>query len=77
MNMLIKESELIKTNNILSQLNEAVYLTQEESQINASEVPVVVKENGINMVDYEYINTMAEQNGIGLFEALSMIGQSN
>ena len=78
MNMLIKESELIKnTNDILSQLNEAVYLTQEESQIHASEVPVVVKENGTNLVDYEYINSISEQNGIGLFEALSTISQSN
>ena len=76
--MLIKESELIKnTNDILSQLNEAVYLTQEESQIHASEVPVMVKENGTNLVDYEYINSISEQNGIGLFEALSTISQSN
>ena len=75
--MLIKESQLIHKPDILNQLNEAVYLTQEEASLNLSEVPVVVKENGTNLVDYGYINTISEQNGIGLLECIELIKESN
>jgi hypothetical protein len=77
MNMLIKESQLIQKTDILNQLDEAVYLTQEEAGLNLSEVPVVVKENGINMVDYGYAAKLSEDNGYSLFESIELIKESN
>lgn len=75
--MLIKESQLIQKTDILNQLNEAVYITQEEASLNLSEVPVVVKENGNNMVDYGYVVKLSEDNGYSLFESIEAIKESN
>jgi hypothetical protein len=75
--MLIKESQLIPKSNILNQLNEAVYLTQEEASLNLSEIPVVAKENGSNMVDYMYAAKLSEDNGYSLFESIELIKESN
>ena len=71
--MLIKESQLSKSNNILHKLNEAVYLTEDEYKLNPLSVPVVVKESGTNMVDYEYLSTIAEERSVTLFEAMNLV----
>jgi hypothetical protein len=75
--MLIKESQLLAKSNILDQLNEAVYLTQEEASLNLSEIPVVAKENGSNMVDYMYAAKLSEDNGYSLLESIKLIKESN
>lgn len=73
--MLIKEN---KTNvNILDQLNEAVYLTQEEASLNCSAVPVIATESGDYKVDYCYLNSIAEENNIPFMQAVSVVAESN
>jgi hypothetical protein len=59
--MLIKESELTDKS-ILSQLDEAVYLTQEEADLSIKEIPII-ENNGYYLVDSYYLNKLSEQGG--------------
>lgn len=51
--MLIKENQLQLQVNILEQLDQAVYLTQEEAEIKVEEVPLV-EHNGLYLFDHDY-----------------------
>lgn len=78
--MLIKESQFVKESNILDKLNEAVYLTAEESSIHPAEISVFEMSRlgeGSAVVSYNDVERFAESNNISLYESLSAIAESN
>lgn len=58
--MLIKEDQLQPQFNILEQLDQAVYLTQEEAKLRIEEIPVV-EHSGSYLVDNYYLEKLSEQ----------------
>lgn len=68
--MLIKEEHLQPQFNILEQLDQAVYLTQEEAEIKVEEVPVV-ENNGSYLVDNYYLERLSESGVECLFQDIA------
>lgn len=68
--MLIKEDQLQPQVNILEQLDQAVYLTQEEAKLKIEEVPVI-EHNGSYLVDNYYLEKLSEQGVECLFQDLA------
>ena len=68
--MLIKEEHLQSQFNILEQLDQAVYLTQEEAEIDVEEVPVV-ENNGLYLVDNYYLERLSESGVECLFQDIA------
>lgn len=62
---------------ILKQLDEAVYISQEEYKLHTNEVPVVMKENGSNLVDYYYLEKLSESYGESISDTVTSILESN
>ncbi len=76
--MLIKEEQFQSKNNILEKLNEAVYLTQEESTIYPTEI--TVRENSsidCNTVMFEDVLAISNQYECSLNEAIEKIAEAN
>jgi hypothetical protein len=68
--MLIKEDQLQPQVNILEQLDQAVYLTQEEAKLKIEEVPIV-EHNGSYLVDNYYLEKLSEQGVECLFQDIA------
>ena len=78
--MLIKESQSVKKSSILDQLNEAVYLTEEESSIHPAEISVYEMSRlgeGSAVVSYNDVERFAESNNISFYESLSAIAEAS
>jgi hypothetical protein len=78
--MLIKESQSVKKSSILDQLNEAVYLTEEESSIHPAEISVFEMSRlgeGSAVVSYTDIERLAESNNISFIDSLNTIAETN
>jgi hypothetical protein len=74
--MLIKETK--SSPSILEQLNEAVYLTQEESTISPAEITVRENSNlDCNTVLYEDVLRISDQYDCSLNEAIEKIAEAN
>lgn len=78
--MLIHESQLVQTQSptILDMLDEAVFLTEDESKVTAAQVPVIVKESaGFYMVDFNDIQSVSESCNMNYFESIQSISEAN
>ena len=78
--MLIRESELFPKIDVLTRLNEAVYLTQEEADIHPITIPVREMSRlgeGVTMVRFADVESLAENHGISYTDALYSIAESN
>lgn len=74
--MIFKESDL-NINNANS-LDDCVYLTEDESKINISTIPVMENTRlNTSLVDISYVEKLAEENGISLIDAVNAIQEQN
>ena len=73
--MLIKETSLdINPFNIL---NESIYLTKEESQLHPIQVPIIETNNGLNMIEFAYLDKIMNEMNVGFLEAESILAEFN
>ena len=74
--IIFKESDL-NINNANS-LDDLVYLTEDESKINISTIPVMENTRlNASLVDISYVEKLAEENGISLIDAVNAIQEQN
>ena len=76
--MIIKESQLM--GNILDQLDQAVYLTQEEAMVQPIAVPVREMNRfgeGATMVHFADVERLAEDSQVSYMEAMATIAEAN
>jgi len=78
--MLIKESSILKKTDIMSQLSEAVYLDEEESKVQPITIPVREMSRlgeGVTMVRFADVESLAENHGISYMDAVSAIAEAS
>lgn len=74
--MIFKESDLNINN--ANFLDDCVYLTEDESKINISTIPVMENTRlNASLVDISYVEKLAEENGISLIDAVNAIQEQN
>ena len=78
--MLIKESELKNSLSGLKILDEAIYISEEESKVHPVTIPVREMSRlgeGVAMVRFEDVDLLSEEYGISYAEAMSIIAEAN
>ena len=78
--MLITEAQLRSGNDvdIISMLNEAVYLSPDEINIHPNEIPVVENSSlGTSLINWEDITSLAESANISYIDAICSIAEAN
>ena len=75
--MLIKDTSLDMNSSAFNILNDAIYLTHEEAQINPLQVPIVETRNGLNKVDFAYLDQIMNEMNVSLLEAESILAEAN
>ena len=75
--MLFKSTGQTPAEVAFSILDEATYLTQEESNLNLVTVPVLSLDKGANLVDYDYLKQMVQEAGVDFRQARQAIAEVN
>ena len=66
-----------QSKNALSILDEAVYLEEEEVAVDPRQIPVIMMNEDVGVVDYNYVEQLTETFGCSIDEGLDIISETN